>query len=175
MDGLVDLIQTLKRQAMDNAVFAALNAVYEKQSIFDGYDAEGYLGCYESEMKDRGVSEDRMIKAFVELVDSELREVIQKLAKQFAHDWAKFAKATISEGSDFMEERYELKSYASKEEEAKQMTQEFLQSAKVQELVLGEFGLLLNDHFKQNDGLSVEDAMETVLSQNVSLELAEKL
>ena len=74
-----------------------------------------------------------------------------------------------------MEERYKLKSYVPKEEKAKQMTQEFLQSKKVQELVLGEIGLLLKDQLKQTNGLSVEDAIESVLLRNVSLELVEKL
>ena len=54
----------------------------------------------------------------------------------------------------------DLRSYAFEEEKAKHMIQKVLQSANVQEFVLAEFGLLLNDRMKQNDGLSAEVAIE---------------
>ena len=136
---VTNLIQTLKRQSINEAISEALDAVYEKVSVFDGYDAEGYLGYYKSEMKNRGVPEDHMIEAFAELVDPELKEAIQKIAKDFAKNWAKFAKATISEGLEFMEEQYGLKECASEDKDANHMTQEFLQTASVQELGLIEF------------------------------------
>ena len=66
-----------------------------------------------------------MIEAFVELVESELREAIQKIAKDFANDWTKFAEATISEGSDFMEEKYGLKNNAVEEEKISGKTHKY--------------------------------------------------
>ena len=37
------------RQAK-KAISEALDAMYEKLNVFDGYDAEGYLECYNLEM-----------------------------------------------------------------------------------------------------------------------------
>ena len=152
--------------------------MYEKLNVFYGYDAEGDLECYKLEMKNQGVPKDCMIEAFVELVESELREAIQKIAKDFANDWTKFAEATISEGSDFMEEKYGLKKDAVEEEKISGRIEDFLLTPCVSQLLLNEYDKLLDDYLERDRDLllsSDEDVTEAMLSQKVTPDFIDKL
>ena len=92
---------------MDSAIEEALQAMYEQKNIYDGYDPDGYLQCFEAEMKNRAIPKRCMIQVFAELVIPELQESIRAYATRFADNWEKFAKAIVKVGDDHMDKEIE--------------------------------------------------------------------
>ena len=92
---------------MDIAIEETLQAVYNQKNIYDGYDSNGYLQCFEAKMKSHAIPEYCLIKVFEELVIPKLQESIQVYARKFVNDWEKFSKATIRVGDDHMDQEIE--------------------------------------------------------------------
>lgn len=87
----------LKRIQEEKRIDEAVESVVELVSIFDGYDPEGYLGCYEEEMKQFKVDEVKMIEVFVDMVISDFVARIHELQEKHRYDWFNFKKAIIQE------------------------------------------------------------------------------
>ncbi|MCO5570831.1 hypothetical protein L7F22_024559 [Adiantum nelumboides] len=67
----IDLLQVfaqseaeIKQAKVNEAVEEALDKIYAERCTFDGYDSDGYLACYRTEMKLMGISTKHMIKEF---------------------------------------------------------------------------------------------------------------
>lgn len=84
-----------EEKRIQEAVEIAVQLVYERVNIFDGYDLEGYLGCYETEMKNQGVPENMMIAAFAHLISPDLKDEVLELAEYHSDRWRDFAEALI--------------------------------------------------------------------------------
>ena len=84
-----------EEERIAKAIESAKQLVYDKLNIFDGYDPEGYLGCYETEMKNRGVPETLMITAFEDLIHFEFKDKVQELASCHSNQWSNFANALV--------------------------------------------------------------------------------
>ncbi|MCO5599065.1 hypothetical protein L7F22_053164 [Adiantum nelumboides] len=88
----------IKQEKVDEIMEEALDKVYVERGTFDGYDSDGYLACYQTEMELMGISTKHMIKEFDRLVASELRDQIEKLIDKYASNWAKFEEAIVKVG-----------------------------------------------------------------------------
>ncbi|MCO5610371.1 hypothetical protein L7F22_064607 [Adiantum nelumboides] len=81
---------------MEEALNAALDAVYDERRLFDGeYDPKGYPECYEQEMKRQRVPEVQMIAEFEQLVCDDIKDQIQHAVISSQSD--------IDEETDFSE------------------------------------------------------------------------
>ncbi|MCO5614678.1 hypothetical protein L7F22_068962 [Adiantum nelumboides] len=95
---LIDMLdeETMKlKKQMNEALDEALDAVDKERSLFDGYDLERYLECYELETKLRGIPKEIMIRLFEHLVSSKLKEQIQEVTKACNDNWEYFKEAIV--------------------------------------------------------------------------------